>query len=753
MAKEKSAPLAFESGNWEKEIDVRDFIQQNYTPYEADASFLEGPTKRTEKVWGLIEELQKKEHEKGGTLDIDTKTPSTITSHDAGYIDEKNEVIVGLQTDAPLKRAIKPKGGVRLVERACKAYGFELDEKVKEIYGNHATCHNDAVFSMYKNWADFHTPDGTILRKKGILTGLPDNYARGRIIGDYRRVALYGIDRLIEDKKSFLNANCQEMNEANMRTHEETGLQLKALNDLKIMADKYGFDISRPAENFKEAVQWTYFGYLAAVKEQDGAAMSMGRIDAFLDIYAEKELEAKTMTEAEVQEIIDDFVIKLRITKHLRVPEYYEIFAGDPTWITLAIGGMGDDKCTLVTKTAFRFLQTLINLGPSPEPNITVLWSDDLPQNFKDFASHIAIETSSLQFENDDIMRPKFTDDYGIACCVSAMAIGKQMQFFGARCNMAKLLLMTLNEGRDEFDGSIVAEDVKPLKNKDVLDYDEVKEQFFKQMQWIAKKYVATMNVIHYNHDRNYYENSQMALHDSEIHRFMAFGIAGFSVVVDSLSAIKHAKVKAIRNEDGIATDFEIEGDYPTYGSDDDKVDNIGIEVVKEFIKCLRKHKTYREAEHTLSLLTITSNVMYGHHTGATPDGRKSGAAFAPGANPMHGRDHFGAVSSLNSVAKIPYDECLDGISNTFSITPKSLGKSGDDRISNLSGLLDGYFNRKAHHLNVNVLDRATLEDAMAHPEEYPNLTIRVSGYAVKFVNLNEEQQKEVISRTFHEKL
>lgn len=743
----------FKIGNWQKKIDVRDFIQKNYTSYEKDDSFLEKQTARTQKVWDEILELQKKEHEKGGTLDVDTKIPSTITSHEAGYIDQKNEVIVGLQTDAPLKRAIKPRGGARLVERACNAYGYELDKGVKEIFSKHVTSHNDAVFSMYDNWADFHTPDGKLLRKKGILTGLPDNYARGRIIGDYRRVALYGIDRLIEDKIEHLNEHCQTMNVETMHKRDEMGFQLQALKDLKIMADKYGMDISKPAQSFQEAVQWLYFGYLAAVKEQDGAAMSMGRIDAFLDIFAEAELQAGTITESEVQEIIDDFVIKLRIVKHLRVPEYYEIFAGDPTWITLAIGGMGEDGRTLVTKMAFRFLHTLVNLGPSPEPNITVLWSDDLPQAFKNFASDISIQTSALQFENDEIMRPHFSDDYGIACCVSAMKIGKQMQFFGARCNLAKLLLMTLNEGRDEFDGSPIAEDVKSLKNKDELDYEEVKEAFFKQMKWIAKKYVATMNVIHYNHDKYFYENSQMALHDSDVERFMAFGIAGFSVVVDSLSAMKHAQVKAIRNEAGIAIDFEIEGEYPTYGSDDDRVDNLGVEVVNEFIKCLREHETYRDSIHTLSLLTITSNVMYGHHTGATPDGRKSGEPFAPGANPMHGRDHFGAISSLNSVAKIPYESCMDGISNTFSITPKSLGKSKEAQIKNLSGLLDGYFNRKAHHLNVNVLDRETLQRAMRCPEEYPNLTIRVSGYAVKFINLSKEQQEEVISRTFHDRL
>ncbi len=743
----------FTGGDWQESINVRDFIQKNYTPYEGNAEFLAGPTERTNKLMEKVTDLIAKERANGGVLDVDPKTPSTITSHEPGYIDQENEVVVGLQTDAPLKRAIKPKGGVRLVKRACEAYGFELDPAVEETFSKYVKTHNDAVFEVYKNWDDFKTPEGKMLRSTGVITGLPDNYGRGRIIGDYRRVALYGVNRLIEDKKQFMNQNFEQMTEGKIQARQEIAWQIKGLEDMKKMAASYGFDISEPAENFKEAVQWLYFAYLAAVKEQDGAAMSMGKIDAFLDIYAEHDLAAGTITESEVQEIIDDFVIKLRIVKQLRVPEYNEIFAGDPTWVTCVIAGMSEDGRPMSTKTSMRMLHTLINLGPAPEPNLTILWSNDLPENFKNFTSDIAIKTSAVQFESDDLMRPKFGDDYGIACCVSAMKIGKQMQFFGARCNLPKLMLMAINEGRNELDGSMIKANVPKLEHAEELDYEEVKFRFFELMKWLAKIYVETMNIIHYMHDRHNYENSQMALHDSEVERFMAFGIAGISIVADSLSAIKYAKVKAVRDENGVAQTFETEGEFPTYGSDDDRVDEIAVEVVQEFMRCLREHPTYRGAEHSLSLLTITSNVMYGKKTGATPDGREAHAPFAPGANPMHNRDRFGALCSLNSVAKIPYEDCLDGVSNTFSIDPNSLGKDASQKINNLRGLLDGYFKKDAHHLNVNVLDREILTDAMKNPEKYPNLTIRVSGYAVRFISLSEDQQKEVLSRTFHERM
>jgi formate C-acetyltransferase len=742
----------FKSGAWKTSIDVQDFIQQNYTPYKGGKKFLAKPTERTKKILKKVTNLVKKEHAAGGVLDIDTATPSKILSHKPGYIDKKNDLIVGLQTDKPLKRSIKPKGGIRLVKRACESYGYTLDPQVESMFANHVNTHNDGVFGVYKNWSDFRTPDGQLLRKKGIITGLPDNYGRGRVIGDYRRVALYGVDRLIEDKVDSQERLGLDMNE-DLQMRQEIAWQVKALKELKAMAAGYGFDISKPATNFKEAVQWLYFGYLGAIKEQDGAAMSMGRIDAFLDIYAQKDLRAKRLTETKVQEIIDDFVLKLRLVRHLRVPEYNELFAGDPTWVTCVLGGQGVDKRTLVTKMAFRFLRTLENLGAAPEPNITVLWSNDLPESFKSYASETAIKSSSIQFENDDLMRPTFGDDYGIACCVSAMAIGKQMQFFGARCNLPKLLLMSINEGKDELDNSPISDEVPRLKHHTNLKYREVKTQFFKQMKWMAKKYVETMNLIHYMHDHNNYENVQMALHNTDVKRFMAFGIAGISIVADSLSAIKYGKVTAVRNKQGVATAFEIRKDFPTYGSDDDRVDNIAIEVVEQFIKALREHKTYRDAEHTLSLLTITANVVYGHHTGATPDGRESGTPFAPGANPMHNRDKSGAISSLNSVAKIPYPACMDGISNTFSMNPSTLGKTKAQCIQNLNAVLDGYFKKRGHHLNVNVLDRDTLRDAMKHPSKYPNLTIRVSGYAVRFVNLNKEQQEEVISRTFHKSL
>lgn len=734
-------------------IDVQNFIKKNYSAYLGDADFLSNPTNRTTKLHKIVEDLIQKERENGGVLDVDTKTPSTITSHLPGYIKKDLEIILGLQTDAPLKRAIKPKGGVRLVKKACEAYGYKLDENVEEIFTKHVTTHNDAVFKVYKNWSEFYCPDGQKFRNKGIITGLPDNYGRGRIIGDYRRVALYGTEKLIEDKQDYMNKNFDEMSQNNIHEREEIANQIQALKDMTTMAGEYGYDISKPAENFKQAVQWLYFAYLAAVKEQDGAAMSMGRIDCFLDIYAEKDLKSNLLTEEQVQEIIDDFVLKLRIVKQLRTPEYNELFAGDPTWVTMAIAGMGLDGKPLVTKTTFRLLHTLVNLGASPEPNLTILWSKNLPENFKNFASKISINTSAIQFENDDLMREYFEDDYGIACCVSGMKIGKQMQYFGARCNLPKLLLLAINEGKNELDDSPTFANIPKLKNSEILDYEEVKKQFYSLMDELAEKYVKIMNIIHYMHDRYNYENSQMALHNSDVERLMAFGIAGISIVADSLSAIKFSKVKAIRNSNGVATDFEISGEYPTFGSDDDKVDQIAIEVVEKFITALRKNETYRNSIPTLSLLTITSNVVYGKYTGATPDGRKKGEPFAPGANPMHNRDKNGAIASLNSVAKLPYKDCLDGISNTFTIVPESLGKTSEQRIQNLSALLSGYFAKGGHHLNVNVLEKSVLQDAMKHPEKYPNLTIRVSGYAVKFINLSREQQTEVISRTFHSSL
>ncbi len=731
-------------------IDVGAYIKKHYTPYNGDGSFLAEATPRTLNLKEQLETLQAQERDNGGVLAVDAETPASITSHAPGYLDQNQEIIVGLQTDSPLKRAIKPKGGVRVVDKACESYNQPLNSDVKWAYENFVTTHNDGVFGLYKHWEQFHTPEGKLLRSKSLITGLPDNYGRGRIIGDYRRVALYGIDKLIEDKQAYLNEVIPFPDTSNIQLREEIGWQIQALQDIKTMAQSYGFDISAPAQNFTEAVQWLYFGYLAAVKEQDGAAMSLGRIDAFLDIFAEQDLAAGRLQESDVQEIIDDFVIKLRLVKQLRVPAYNEIFAGDPTWVTLALGGMGKDGRTLVTKTTFRFLHTLTNLDTSPEPNLTVLWSEMLPENFKIYVSQVAIDTSALQFENDDIMRTDFEDDYAIACCVSAMKVGKQMQYFGARCNLAKLLLLTLNQGRDELDSSTIIPDMADLKDQTILNYEEVITRLYHYMDWVAERYVGTMNLIHYSHDRYYYEQSQMALHDTEVERLMAFGIAGFSVLIDSLSAIKHAQVKPIRDETGLTVDFEIAGDFPTYGSDDDRVDDIAVEVVKKFHQALKKYPTYRNAKRTLSVLTITSNVMYGSKTGATPDGRKSREAFAPGANPMHNRDSLGAIASLNSVAKLPYECCADGISNTFSITPQGLGKENQLRVQNLKALLDGYFSQSAHHLNVNVLNEDTLREAMQKPEEYSNLTIRVSGYAVRFVSLSQSQQEEVLSRTFH---
>ena len=736
----------FKTGNWNKEIDVRDFIQLNYTPYEGDASFLAGESERTKKLWDEVAELCKKEIANGGTLDVDTTTITAIDAYKPGYIDKDLEQIVGLQTDAPLKRAIMPYGGIRMVENSCKAYGYELDPEVSKIFTKYRKTHNQGVFDAY-------TKEMRACRKSGIITGLPDAYGRGRIIGDYRRVALYGVDKLIEDKMAQKDSlELSTIDEDTIRLREEISEQINALEALKRMGESYGFDISRPAENSKEAVQWLYFGYLAAVKDQNGAAMSLGRTSTFLDIYFERDLKAGTITEEEIQELMDHFVMKLRMVRFLRTPEYNELFSGDPTWVTESIGGMGLDGRTLVTKNSFRVLNTLYTLGPSPEPNLTVLWSTRLPQGFKDFCSKVSIDTSSIQYENDDLMREYWGDDYGIACCVSAMRIGKQMQFFGARVNVAKTLLYSINGGVDEKSGAQVGPKFEPITSE-YLDYDEVMSKFDLFTDWLAKLYVNTLNVIHYMHDKYSYEALEMALHDRDVFRTMACGMAGLSVCVDSLSAIKYAKVKTIRNEDGIAVDFEVEGDYPKYGNNDDRADEIAVFIVKDVMEKIKKNKTYRNSYPTQSILTITSNVVYGKKTGNTPDGRRAGEPFAPGANPMHGRDNSGALASLASVAKLPYEYSQDGISNTFSIVPKSLGKDMDERVTNLSAMLDGYFAQRAHHLNVNVFDRATLEDAMEHPEKYPQLTVRVSGYAVNFIKLTREQQLDVINRTFHNKM
>ncbi|HGH4565742.1 TPA: formate C-acetyltransferase [Clostridioides difficile] len=736
----------FKTGRWTKEMNVREFIQLNYSPYEGNDSFLAGATENTKKLWDEAMVLFKKERENGGTLDVDTKTVSGIAAYAPGYLDKELETIVGLQTDAPLKRAVMPYGGIKMVENSCEAFGYELDPEIKDIFTKYRKTHNQGVFDVY-------TPEMRAARKSGIITGLPDAYGRGRIIGDYRRVALYGVDALIEDKneqKKSLEVSC--MDEEVIRLREEITEQISALNELKKMAESYGFDISKPATNSKEAVQWLYFGYLGAVKDQNGAAMSLGRTSTFLDIYFERDLKAGIVTEEELQEYMDHFVMKLRMVKFLRTPDYNNLFSGDPTWVTECIGGMGIDGRTLVTKNSFRMLNTLYTLGPSPEPNLTVLWSTKLPQGFKDFCSKVSIDTSSVQYENDDLMRAYWGDDYGIACCVSAMRIGKQMQFFGARVNLAKTLLYAINGGVDEKSGVQVGPRFEPITSE-YLDYDEVMSKFEPFTDWLATLYVNTLNVIHYMHDKYSYEALEMALHDRDIFRTMACGMAGLSVCADSLSAIKHAKVKTIRNEQGIAVDFEIEGDYPKYGNNDDRVDSIAVELVESFMNKIRKNKTYRNSYPTQSILTITSNVVYGKKTGNTPDGRRAGAPFAPGANPMHGRDTNGALASLSSVAKLPYEHAQDGISNTFSIVPAALGKDMTERINNLSAMMDGYFAQNAHHLNVNVFDRATLEDAMEHPEEYPQLTIRVSGYAVNFIKLTKEQQLDVINRTFHGKM
>lgn len=733
----------FKEGNWQKVIDVRDFIQTNYKPYTGDDSFLAGITDKTKAVWDVCKNLLAEENKKG-ILDVDTKVVSTTTSHKAGYIDKENEVIFGLQTDAPLKRGVIVNGGVRMAEQACEEYGYELDQNIKDIYTNNVTTHNSAVFSIY-------TPEMRKARKLGIITGLPDAYGRGRIIGDYRRVALYGINRLIEQKEKDLNEKFNvPMTEETLRSRDEIAKQISALKDLISMGKEYGFDMSEPAKDAKEAVQWVYFGYLAAIKDQNGAAMSIGRVSTFLDIYISRDIENGTLTESGAQELMDQFVIKLRLARMLRTPEYNELFAGDPLWVTESIGGIGQDGRSLVTKNSYRVLHTLYNLGPAPEPNLTVLWSEKLPSNFKQFCAQVSIDTSAIQYENDEVMRPIYGDDYGIACCVSAMQIGHQMQFFGARANLAKSLLLAINGGLDENAAKQLAP-AMPIVEGEYLDYEVVRKNYSKVLAWLAGLYVNTMNLIHFMHDKHAYEAGQMALHDSEVKRLMAFGVAGLSVAVDSLSAIRYAKVKAIRDENGIAKEFAIEGEFPMYGNNDPRVDSLAKEITHEFITELRKHETYRKAEHTLSVLTITSNVMYGKKTGATPDGRKAGEAFAPGANPMHGRDKHGALAAMKSVTNISYDDCRDGISYTFSIIPAALGKNVDARAKNLVALLDGYSACNGHHININVFDRALLEAAMKEPENYPQLTIRVSGYAVNFVKLSKAHQLEVIRRTFYE--
>jgi formate C-acetyltransferase len=733
----------FEAGDWCDRIDVRDFIQRNYTPYDGDGSFLAQPTPRTELLWGKVKDLMHEESVRG-ILGADTDVVSTITSHPAGYIDRDLEVIVGLQTDKPLKRGILPLGGIRMVESALNAYGFELSPQIKRTFGIHGfrKTHNDGVFDCY-------TAEMRGARRSGIITGLPDAYGRGRIIGDYRRVALYGIDRLLADKKQqHASLGELEMSEEVIRLSEETAEQYRALEDLRTMASSYGCDIARPARTAREAVQWLYFGYLAAVKEQNGAAMSLGRTSTFLDVYFERDLRAGLLTEAEAQEIVDHFVMKLRMVRFLRTPEYNQLFSGDPTWVTESLGGVGEDGRHLVTKTSYRYLHTLFDLGAAPEPNLTVLWSQELPHAFKEFCAHVSVETSALQYENDDKMRQVYGDDYGIACCVSAMRVGKQMQFFGARANLAKALLYAINGGRDELSGKQVAPPSDPITS-DVLDYDEVMAKYYAILGWLAKTYVGALDIIHYMHDKYSYERLEMALHDRDVQRFLACGVAGLSVAADSLSAIKYAKVSVVRDESGLAVDYTVEGEFPQFGNNDERVDSIASGLVREFMTRIREQKTYRGSTATQSVLTITSNVVYGKLTGSTPDGRKAGEPFAPGANPMSGRDSSGPVASMCSVASLPYEYAQDGISYTFSIVPSSLGTSEDERADKLVGMLDGYFGQGGHHINVNVLDRATLLDAIDHPENYPNLTVRVSGYAVKFIKLTREQQLEVVNRTF----
>lgn len=741
----KNAWRSFQGGAWESEINVRDFIQKNYEPYDGDDSFLEGPTKDTQDLWKQVLALSKEEREAGGVLNMDTKIVSTITSHGPGYLDKEKEKIVGFQTDKPFKRSLQPYGGIRMAMKACEDNGYQVDQELVDFFTTHRKTHNDGVFDAY-------TPEMRACRSAHIITGLPDAYGRGRIIGDYRRAALYGVDRLIEDKKEQLNTTRVIMYSEVIREREELSEQIRALESLKKLANIYGHDISKPASNILEATQALYFAYLAAVKEQNGAAMSLGRTSTFLDIYAQRDLREGTFTEKEIQEIIDQFIMKLRLVKFARTPEYNNLFAGDPTWVTEAIAGVGVDGRHMVTKMSYRYLNTLNNIGAAPEPNLTVLWSVNLPENFKKFCAQTSIKHSAIQYENDDLMRMEHGDDYAIACCVSSMRVGKEMQLFGARANLAKCLLYAINGGVDEMSGKQVGPKYRPITSE-YLDYDEVWDAYKDMMKWLAGVYVNALNIIHYMHDKYCYERLQMALHDKQVKRWFATGIAGFSVVADSLSAIKYAKVKPIRNEQGVTVDFEIEGDFPKYGNDDDRVDDIAKEVLHTFIGYIKGNHTYRGGVPTTSILTITSNVTYGKHTGATPDGRKAGVAFAPGANPMHGRDENGAVASLASVAKLPFSDSADGISNTFTIVPESLGKTDAEAENNLVALLDGYTGQGGHHLNVNVLKKETLLDAQKHPELYPQLTIRVSGYAVNFIKLSKAHQDEVIARTFHERI
>ncbi|WP_298077466.1 formate C-acetyltransferase [uncultured Abiotrophia sp.] len=736
----------FKGKKWQEEIDVRDFIQQNYTLYEGDDSFLAGPTQATKDLWAQVMDLNKQEREAGGVLDTDTSVVSTITSHGPGYLDKDKEQVVGFQTDKPFKRGLQPFGGIRMSEKSAEAYGFHVDPEVSHIFTEYRKTHNQGVFDVY-------TPEMRAARKSGIITGLPDAYGRGRIIGDYRRVALYGVDRLMEEKlKDYNNIGCDVMTNDILQLREELSEQYRSLKDLKKLGEIYGFDISKPATTAKEAFQWLYLAYLAAIKEQNGAAMSLGRTSTFLDIYVERDLRNGTLTEEEAQELVDHFIMKLRLVKFMRTPEYNELFSGDPTWVTESIAGVGLDGRPLVTKNSFRYLHTLSNLGPAPEPNLTVLWSPQLTDGFKTFAAKMSIESSAIQYENDEVMRPQYGDDYAIACCVSAMRVGKQMQFFGARANLAKCLLYAINGGVDEKSKAQVGPKFRPITSE-YLDFEEVMEKYDDMMEWLAGLYVNALNCIHYMHDKYSYERIQMAVQDTYIHRTMATGIAGFSVAADSLSAIKYGKVKTIRDENGVVVDFEVEGDFPKYGNNDDRVDSMAVDLLKRFMTKVKKHPTYRNAQHTTSILTITSNVVYGKKTGNTPDGRRAGQPFAPGANPMHGRDTHGALASLSSVAKVPYSYALDGISNTFSIIPRALGKEEDVQQENLSNMLDGYSKKGGHHLNINVFNRDTLVDAMEHPENYPQLTIRVSGYAVNFIKLTREQQLDVINRTMHSQM
>lgn len=736
----------FKGKKWQEEIDVRDFIQQNYTLYEGDDSFLAGPTQATKDLWAQVMDLNKQEREAGGVLDTDSSIVSTITSHGPGYLDKDKEKVVGFQTDKPFKRGLQPFGGIRMSEKSAEAYGFHVDPEVSHIFTEYRKTHNQGVFDVY-------TPEMRAARKSGIITGLPDAYGRGRIIGDYRRVALYGVDRLMEEKlKDYNNIGCDVMTNDILQLREELSEQYRSLKDLKKLGEIYGFDISKPATTAKEAFQWLYLAYLAAIKEQNGAAMSLGRTSTFLDIYVERDLRNGTLTEEEAQELVDHFIMKLRLVKFMRTPEYNELFSGDPTWVTESIAGVGLDGRPLVTKNSFRYLHTLSNLGPAPEPNLTVLWSPQLTDGFKTFAAKMSIESSAIQYENDEVMRPQYGDDYAIACCVSAMRVGKQMQFFGARANLAKCLLYAINGGIDEKSKAQVGPKFQPVTSE-YLDFEEVMEKYDDMMEWLAGLYVNALNCIHYMHDKYSYERIQMAVQDTYIHRTMATGIAGFSVAADSLSAIKYGKVKTIRDENGVVVDFEVEGEFPKYGNNDDRVDSLAVDLLKRFMTKVKKHPTYRNAQHTTSILTITSNVVYGKKTGNTPDGRRAGQPFAPGANPMHGRDTHGALASLSSVAKVPYSYALDGISNTFSIIPRALGKEEDVQQENLSNMLDGYSKKGGHHLNINVFNRDTLVDAMEHPENYPQLTIRVSGYAVNFIKLTREQQLDVINRTMHSQM